>query len=98
MGKNGSVTRRALSSFLNIGPSQDLYGPLIQSLISACGRVNSSSTNTLRGLRATGFFAVRTISGVITVRDQYETLRMLMGNQGGISISSIGTTGQASQG
>ena len=69
-GKSGSMGRNALSMSLNTGPQADLYGPRIQSLICAGGVRKSSSMRMLRGLRAQGFCAISTSSGVSTVRDQ----------------------------
>jgi hypothetical protein len=43
---------------------------LYQSFTCSGGVTNSSRTSTLRGLRASGFFAISTSSGTITVRDQ----------------------------
>ncbi len=59
---------------------------------------NSSGTCTPRGLRARGFSAISTVSGTITVRDQYDTLSRWNGNQRGSSTSSTGITGTARHG
>ena len=51
---------------------------------------NSSRTVTPLGLAAVTLSVERTNSGTITVRDQYETLRMWNGNHAGRSMISTG--------
>jgi hypothetical protein len=54
--------------------------------------------STLRGFLACGLSAASTVSGIITVRDQYDTFEMWNGNQRGRCISSTGMVGTARHG
>ena len=66
---------------------------------SACGGSRKSSLIlTPLALRARGFFAIRTSSGTITVRLQYEILSRWNGNQRGNSMISTGIAGTARHG
>ena len=59
---------------------------------------NNSGTCTPRALRATGRSAINTISGTITVRDQYDTRSRWNGNHLGSSTISTGIIGTARHG
>ena len=97
-GNHGSIRRSMVSRFLKYWPQPERYGPRIQSSTCSGGRANSSGTCTPRGLRARGRSAISTVSGTITVRDQYETLSRWNGNHFGSSTSSTGITGTARHG